>query len=1289
MVSFNIGSLNINGCRDVRKRSTLFKYLQLKKADVILLQETHTDACNETDWINEWEGSIGLSHGTNLSAGVAFLFSKRVKDNPVILEIIPGRLLRADIVIGNNSFSFYNIYAPNIGSERCDFLKELSEEMLKCSDDKIVVIGGDFNCTVDHNLDRNHEEPHFGSVDALKSLINRHNLIDLWRHAYPHVKQYTWLKMNSNHVSAARLDRFYTEECNKGRFFSNRISPTSMSDHHYISMSMSVLSPKSYKSHWHFNNTLLQDHIFVHSFGLFWKSWREERGSYSSLRQWWDLGKVQIKTFCQQYTANNTENLKVKMKMIEQEILQQSLHNQGGGDIIKENKGFLKDLLEEQEKETLVRTRYVKCNEMDAPTAFFFGLEKKSKEQKFFHRLKLPNGNEITNQREIIVSAISFYEKLYQSELCDEAAVEEVLLDLPQLSEEEKMELEGFVTFSELSSAVQGLNSGKSSGVDGLSAEFFKSFWNVIGYDLYDVFLESFNQGVLPLSCRRAVLTLIPKKGDLGLLKNWRPVSLLCTDFKILSKAITNRLKKCMGTIIHEDQSYCIPKRTIFDNLFLLRDIIAVAKNHQIDIGLLSLDQEKAFDRVDHFYLLKTLKAFGFGPQFVSCIKLLYSETFSMLKINGCLTRPFAVTRGIRQGCPLSGLLYSIAIEPLLSYLRKRLHGFCIPGFPEIPPVKLTAYADDITVFIRNIDDMAALTSSLKTFQKATSARINWDKCTSLLLGEWRNMDPPQIPQQCEWIKDGFKVLGVYLGSDTYMKKNWEGLVDKIVGKLQKWRWILPQLSFRGRCLIINNLAASMLWHRFTVLNPPEELLIVIQKAFINFFWDGYHWLPPGVLYLPVIEGGQGLINLEARVKTMRFQTLQRLLYCSDNIPWIALGLSVLQSIGGIGLAKQLFLIEKSFVSKVSFSSSNFYVSVLKAWQVLTKFRDDNEHCGVLEPLFFNSLFKTNSSILSSVINRFLNTGISTVKDLIDFSKGQWFAAKIIANKVGLRSERYVEGIIGDLKKSFPQSFLTYVNNVIENGERSLIFPDLKVNIILDLDEDLNNTLLKGFEDVLFHNADKKILYCMCVKSLFSTQLKRRVDTKWREYLSISSEITPAWRCLYKPPIPKRSGDLQWRVLHCAVATNNFVSKFNGMVLSTCPFCNIDIDTVFHFFCDCLRLIPLFELLDKIFTKLGFMFTKNMFILGVKYKKEWKAQCTLGNFLVGQAKLAILKSHGCKNEGRDADLLGMFRSLVEGRVFVEYAYCKSSNNMHFFDARWSVKNALVMRDELGELLFNW
>lgn len=380
----------------------------------------------------------------------------------------------------------------------------------------------------------------------------------MWREAYPQVKQHTWLKINSNKVSAARLDRFYVEKGNIGRFYGSGISPTSMSDHHFVYMSMSVLSTKPYQAHWHFNSRLLHDHIFVHSFDLLWKSWREERFSYASLNQWWDLGKVQIKNFCQQYTAHNTENLKMKMKILEQEILQQSYINEGGGllsaDIIKANKSLLKDLLDEQEKETLVRTRYVKHNKMDAPTAFFFGLQKKPREQTFFHKLKLSNGSETTDQREIIASAISFYENLYQSEHCEEGAVEE-LLDLPQLLTTERKELEGFLSFSELSSAVLGLNSGKYPGLDGLSAEFYKGFWNVLGQDLYHVFLESFNQVILPLSCRRAVLTLIPIKGDLGHLRNLLPVSLLCTDFKLLSKAITNRLKKCITTIIHEDQA--------------------------------------------------------------------------------------------------------------------------------------------------------------------------------------------------------------------------------------------------------------------------------------------------------------------------------------------------------------------------------------------------------------------------------------------------------------------------------------------------------------------------------------------------------------------------------------------------------------------------------------------------------------------------------------------------------------------------------------------------------------
>lgn len=108
---------------------------------------------------------------------------------------------------------------------------------------------------------------------------------------------------------------------------------------------------------------------------------------------------------------------------------------------------------------------------------------------------------------------------------------------------------------------------------------------------------------------------------------------------------------------------------------FLIRDLISYAKVHKFDAGFISLDQEKAFDRVDHGFLFKCFEAFGFGRSFISYVKLLYTDVYSMLKINGTLTRPFVAGRGIRQGCGLSGILYAIVIEPLLIDLRRQLSG--------------------------------------------------------------------------------------------------------------------------------------------------------------------------------------------------------------------------------------------------------------------------------------------------------------------------------------------------------------------------------------------------------------------------------------------------------------------------------------------------------------------------------------------------------------------------------------------------------------------------------------
>lgn len=121
---------------------------------------------------------------------------------------------------------------------------------------------------------------------------------------------------------------------------------------------------------------------------------------------------------------------------------------------------------------------------------------------------------------------------------------------------------------------------------------------------------------------------------------NWRPVSLLCSEYKFLSKALAIRLSKV----------YCIPNRSILDNIALIRDVLDVSNLLGINSGLISLDQEKAFARVEHLFLWNTLEAFGFSPSFISMIKAMYCNIESVLKINGGLSAPFRVQRGVKAG---------------------------------------------------------------------------------------------------------------------------------------------------------------------------------------------------------------------------------------------------------------------------------------------------------------------------------------------------------------------------------------------------------------------------------------------------------------------------------------------------------------------------------------------------------------------------------------------------------------------------------------------------------------
>ncbi|CAM5134320.1 unnamed protein product [Natator depressus] len=223
----------------------------------------------------------------------------------------------------------------------------------------------------------------------------------------------------------------------------------------------------------------------------------------------------------------------------------------------------------------------------------------------------------------------------------------------------------------------------------------------------------------------------------------------------------------------------------------MVRDLLELGSRDGLSFALLSLDQEKAFDRVDHGYLLSTLQAFGFGPQFVGFLRVLYTSTEYLVKLNWTLTEPVSFGQGVRQGCPLSGQLYALAIEPFLCLLRRRLTGLVLRE-PELQLV-LSAYADNVLLVIQDPGDLAQIEACQAIYSAASSARVNWVKSSGLAVGDWRQASslPPAL-QTIRWSAGPLLYLGIYL-SATHPSppENWENLDGGVIERLRKWTGLL------------------------------------------------------------------------------------------------------------------------------------------------------------------------------------------------------------------------------------------------------------------------------------------------------------------------------------------------------------------------------------------------------------------------------------------------------------------------------------------------------------------
>lgn len=940
--AIRIASLNMKGggsANTAHKWDFINQLIREESLSIIALQETHLKQERLTELQERHDririmNSADPTHPTS-RGGVAIVLNnhKTLWKEATMEELIPGRAILVRITWGNEAkLKIAAIYAPSGNdNDNATFWESLDTLWRSHPAKRPDIMLGDMNM-VENGLDRHpaHADP-ARTTEAMTNLRMNHRLQDGWRLSDPMGLDYTFsTRYHNQRNSRSRIDRIYVRENLLDNCDEWDITETGLDTDHSM---VSVYITSGETPFLGTGRKAVPD--FLTDFATFRKrvmtraqaaeaEIKRAPNTYAQII--WRNLKTDILEIARNFTKERTSTLDSqinKWKARRTAILKQCAEEMDDEQMIllDEVEENIRDLKAAKvlNKRTNIAAKHHALAE--AGTKYDYSLHREKKPRDTVSALKIPGTHPPqyeTTSKGMVKIATSHHDSL-QNDFENRPSPEEwghltdsILNTLkPSIKPEAQEELRTPFTTEEVASAIMSIKNGKASGLDGIPIEIWKFLMN--GHDNET---QTDNQGRksrmtadIPAMLTKVLNSIasegvqettdfaegwmcpIYKKKDKSDIANYRPITVLNTDYKVMTKVLTERTSRVAKELIHPDQAGFIKGRSIFDQTELIKTVLHAGITQEQEGAIVCLDQEKAYDKIRHDFLWCTLKKFGFPEEYIRAIQNIYGTAETRVILNGVIGPKFRVTRGVRQGDPLSCLLFDLAIESLAELLRSSgLHGLYLEGANE--KILSNLFADDTTVFLGHYDNINVLFRTLKRWCRASGAKFNIDKTVIIPIGglEYRTLvrtskrlsrgPGPTIPAHIHIAGEGepVRILGAFYGHGFEEADIWAPILAKTKRTLERWARDRP--TVRGLVLGNNTFVGGYTQYITRVQGMPANVLKDLNRITDDIVYAKNGEKKSNAIGIETLRwsktaGGLQVLDLQARNEAIGIMTLK------------------------------------------------------------------------------------------------------------------------------------------------------------------------------------------------------------------------------------------------------------------------------------------------------------------------------------------------------------------------------------------------------------------------------